>query len=330
MQHIDGASIPYDSSRTLDCRAINAPDDLTPFNFLDYYNYSEATERAKSCAEFVAKTVLHERSATIENALEMPQADAVFNYVANTLGMQPIGRLAYVSTLDEATSSGLTVYRSLTSYVIKDKIEQDFGGSYDAEGASFLNGFRAATVGAHELAHLAGAQDRMLFALDPQNHSNIIFVDALGSTLQLRDGTGFKGAYLEEGLGSLVGSMYAWARLSKSAQVSTVTQYRSSKGVSIAMPNRIKLAGHQKYIFAALGIERLVDAEPEVWDILMASRRYGQRSEVIRNSLQQRIDRKMPGLFEIIDTTDVDNLDHIMETTERVQFEVHKHVGHMQ
>jgi len=124
--------------------------------------------------------------------------------------------------------------------------------------------------------------------------------------------------------------MYAWDMVLDLPLGRTATPYQSPSGAHIALPDRLKVAGNHKYTFAAFGIERLVDVEPELWDVLIASRKYGQRSEAIRRAVKACIDRRMPGLFEIIDTTDVDDLDSMMETTEKIVFETHKQVGHLE
>jgi hypothetical protein len=57
-------------------------------------------------------------------------------------------------------------------------------------------------------------------------------------------------------------------------------------------------------------------------DVLIASRQYGARASVVRRELRRRIERISRGLFDYIDTTNIDDLDANMETTDRIDYAV--------
>lgn len=318
MEIIDGADIQYDGIRTLKCKAIIEEGDPTPFNFLDHFDESKAHELALGCSRFVTKTVLEWRDEPVEKMLPLDGVSQVYDFVSNKLGMEPYGSLFYVENAPgvKGKNSGYTTYHNLQSVVMRDRILQDFTGTaFDGTIGDSLNLMRVRGVATHELAHLAGAQDTVYFAVDENNPRITTCIVAAGSTLENRPYHN-KGEYFEEGLGTLTGSMYL-IRGEETNLIGT-TPYKSPDGTLLHLPNRINFMGHHEYAFCGWGIERLVYLEPKVWDILLASRRYGATSQIIRNALRTCINGTVPGLFEHIDTTDIKNLDATMATTERI------------
>jgi hypothetical protein len=322
MQIIDGACVQYDPTRALECRAITSLDDMTPYNFLDHFDQRTANERALACARELTRMILGWREERVENALPLPDVSDVYEFIGNRLGMQPYGRLVYVDQMPDAKSSGFTTAHNLRSVVIRSHIEQDFQeGEVSEDFAIGANGLRVEGVAAHELTHLAGMQDKAFFTVSEDGRHPVDIAMA-GPALEIK-GKNERGTYLEEGLASLVQGMYCGYVLGDVVQHDKQTlPYRSPKGILLHMPERINMYGHQEYAFCGWGMERLVDADSDIWDVLIASRRYGARSSVIRAELRKRIERISRGLFNRIDTTNIDDLDSNMETTDRIDYAV--------
>jgi hypothetical protein len=322
MEAIDGANIQYSPGRVLECRAVVGKD-LTAFNFLDYFDENTARERAIECAQEMTGRVLGWRAEEVEGALQLPDVDKVYDFIVGRLGMQPYGKLVYLEDDPLADYSGVTTNHNRTSVVLRSRILQDFPDEITPKDANFLNTLRVGGVAAHELAHLAGMQDKVYFTLTPQNFRPLDTIMA-GTTVEAGGGTNQKGTYIEEGLGSLVQAMYTGGVLGigKSYDPRGITPHRSPKGTVLHLPDRMNMLGHQEFVFCGWGMERLVEADEEIWDILMASRQYGVNASAIRSGLKNRMERISPRLFDRIDNTNTESLDDNMETTDRIDHAV--------
>lgn len=316
---IDGATISYGEGLVMDCRAIKSLEEPAPVNFLDYYDSQTAHKVAVGCARTITRAVLDERkSAKVEPTLVLPNAPRVFSFVADGLGMEPVGELCYVPSSGSYEDSGITLLPIRKAIVFRDRILQDFSDMEPEirEFASTLNDYRVESVAVHELTHLAGAQDRVFFTVD---HDKLAITRIVhpGTTLEgWPDKT--KGSYFEEGLGTLVANLYQWKEVPNIADQRSTKPFRTPSGVHLDIPWRNTVPGWHKYIFCGWGIERLVDLVPDAWDILMQSRKYKAEWMAARVALKSCIDSVTPGLFEQIDMTDINDLEHRAETTARI------------
>ncbi len=335
---IDGANIEYAPGRIMECRAIT--DDTrcgwVPVNFFDYFEENTATEMAIFLSRIVTDYVLRQREQPIEGSLPLPEASSypasrVFDFLHN-LGIEPKGRLAYVEGIPHMNVRGITDYQSFTSLIDKRNTStySEESMALSPENAylgGIFNAMRVQGVAVHELTHLAGAQDVVNFFVD-STASKVTQVVVQGTTLEDWPGVILKKrCYLEEGLASLVHAMYFWRSNTPDLPNHRSERhevYKRPSGRKICIPTRISnpLSGHHEYVGCAWGIERLVECMPRLWDALIDSRRYGARALSTRNTLKTCINSEIPGLFEQIDSVDVNNIEETLGVTERIDFEV--------
>src|SRR5438876_3456102 len=166
---LDGASIEYAPGRVMECHAIvDSAEGWKPVNLREYFDEQIAETAAIELSRIATRQVLAQRNAIIDNALPLPEfesfpASRIFDFV-NGLGMEPIGRLAYVKKIPGFTLRGLTDYQSQTALVDQSNIVVDRPDQEELSARSKLlyevfNAMSVHGVAVHELTHLAGAQD---------------------------------------------------------------------------------------------------------------------------------------------------------------------------
>lgn len=331
MQIVDGAYIEYDEGRALECRAVTNLEDLTPYNFLDHVDQRTAHQRVLVCAKGITDLVMGLREEKVGDAIPLPGVESVYRYISS-LGMQPYGKLIYVEQRPDIKVSGITSSRNLRAMVIKQNIVQiDSDPNIPDDMLGSLNDMRIAGVAAHELTHLAGTQDKVFFTVSEDGRRYVDLAMA-GSKLEGGAGCKIKGAYFEEVFASLVHGMYFWYLLGDKMQelvaMTTMTRpFQSPKGRILHVPYRINLLGHQEYAFCGWGMERLIQADPDIWDTLIASRQYNTRATFVREKLRYQINSIYPELFELMDLTDIEDLEENMETTDRINHAVQHRKG---
>jgi hypothetical protein len=213
---LDGANIDFPPDRTMECHGyVGIDEHMKPLDLREYYDEPEATEAALSLAAQATAKALRLRNARIDNALPLPEFQKfntarVFDFV-DSLGMEPKGRLAYISEIPRYNVAGLTDYQFMVSLVDQKNTSQynREGTELDDQGKFFekvYNTLFAHGVAVHELTHLAGAQDILYFWVD-ENLQGIIQILNATSTLERQPPFPFnnqKGKYFEEGLATLV------------------------------------------------------------------------------------------------------------------------------
>lgn len=338
---IDGANIEYAPGKVLECRAVadDAELGLRPVNLLDYHEEPTANELALTLSRTAAEKIFEYRSYRIPNSLPLPEFDIytakrVSDFITGRLGMEPHGRFAFIRDMGKMVVSGITFYPSQTALVSQRETctyVDDGSPGYNEYAAQLFNAISAQGVAVHELTHLSGAQDIAYFYLN-DDASAVTNVITPTSTLEDFPSSVFsKRIYFEEGLATLVHSMYLWTSNANTLNLSNsrgeaFEVARSSSGQSIYVPTRISnpVTRHHEYTACAWGIERLVQLDPAVWDILMASRRYGARAHIIRKALRACIDSNVPGLFDAIDGVDARDVDQTIDMTARITHEVNR------
>jgi hypothetical protein len=323
MEVLDGARIRYDERRIMDCRALTNFDDKLPFNFLDYYDEHRARELALGCSRFVTQTIMEWRHEEAEHQLPFPEANSVYDFVTG-LGIEPYGKLSLVETAEgpRGHNSGLTTYGNLRSIVMKDVnfLHYNSNSSELTEGDMYnFNMMRASHVAAHELAHLAGAEDRAYFIVDPNEPTHAIDIQIAGTSLTDHPYR-TRGEYFEEGFSSLIGSLYSVNDNTVMQSLEETEPFQSPSGTRLHIPQRFNIVGHHMGVFSGWGIERLISLIPDVWDILLASRTYAATAATIRPQLQQCIEAVDPWLFQHIDNVDPYDIDESMEVTDRIVY----------
>lgn len=335
---IDGANIEYAPGRVMECRALvidESGEKFSSANLLDFFDEETATQKALTISRLATQKILASRGAKIEGVLPFPEVEPftlarVYDFVCGKLGMEPVGRLAYVKSIPERRDvAGLTDHQLRTARVSDERINA-YASDESLEPAQvFMNtvfdAIRTQGVAVHELTHLAGAQDVAYVLLD-RNTGKILRTVTPGTTLQPWPRSGGRGSYLEEGMATLTQSMYMWFDLDDpeflNERKERFETFRSPSGRTMHIPTRIANPGtdHHEYTNCAWGVERLAMLAPNAWDIMAFSRRYGARSHPIRHLLRQCIDAEVPELFGKIENADIDNIEETMEVTERIDF----------
>lgn len=176
---IDGANIEYALGRTMECHAVvdHPEEGWKPVNLLDYFDEQTAEIAAVALSRAVTEKVLARRNIRVGTALPLPECDGypasrIFDFIHNKLGMEPMGRLAYVKAIPGHSVAGITDYQHLTSLVDKHNTNT-YGEEAMAANptnrylGNIFNTMSVHGVAVHELTHLAGAQDVVNFFLDP-------------------------------------------------------------------------------------------------------------------------------------------------------------------
>lgn len=323
---IDGETISYGPGLSLECHAIIGPEDKRPLNFLDYYDEKDAQQKSLDLSQEATRQIIQLREVDDEvNVLEMSNVERIYSFITEKLEMEPLGKLIFVPGKDEQ-SSGVTDPGARKAFVFRDTIYDDLStqpeivasNSYSSQAADTYNNWRIESVAAHELTHLAGVEDRVYFFVDKETMSQVVDVEMSGFKLeQWRNKR--KGAYFEEGLATLVQSMYIWHIIPPDMMDEIVAQpFESPNGVHLDIPSHAIGMGHHAHTFCGWGLERLVKLAPEAWDIMMQSRKYKTDGIVVRRKLKKYLNSVKSGLFDLIDNTDIYNLEEKMETTARI------------
>lgn len=300
-------------------------DRSTWFDFLRYFPADEASAMHTDCSWALGDLALEGRNAAIPAPVfPLPDAAGVTSFLAR-LGIEPVGRVVVVDQDPAGLSLGYDAIGELwgladpftrTCYVNRAAIHREVNDPQASDWATLL--VRSAAV--HELVHLAGYPDWVFYGMEKDLSGPLPYAPACASALEvcrgIRSREGWRGQYLEEGLASLVQSLFVWASCPKVAESDGV-EVRSSGDATVLVPERHVYRESAQPILA-YGVERLVEAFPALWEALLASRRYGAEWWSTRAAVQACLAPAGAEFFDELDSVQLDDLHGNIAVTAKI------------
>ncbi len=322
-------SVRYDDKHSLTCISV---EDFVNYRLVDFREFLPveiAEEELKTCAVGVTNAILKIRETSFGSSREVPNIEKVGAFLGG-IAVQPFGRLSYVNKLtlfDKAvTSPGVTSNLHRQSFIIDSNIHMDnrLSGHRSAGNVLTKDEFLESTA-VHELIHLAGIPDILYFIADQRLRRTIR--NTVSSPCALKQiGKEKCGSFFEEGFATLGAYMYLWRRHPELVQDPRTEPRRAPTGFEMDIPVRHALYSNS-YAYAAWAMERLVDLTPKVWSIFKQSRIYGTDPQGVRELLKQEVDKLRTGLFDALDSVNLNDLTQTMRASEVVNICVNQALG---
>ena len=311
---------PYEAKRAMTCISVSDFETYEPVDFRDFLPKDRALQEFQAFSVAVTRQILSSRKESFGESHPIPNMDNIASFLGS-LAIRPFGILSFVDNLtlfgEPIQSPGVTSSMHRQSFIIKDNIKSHEGGpaaSYsDLLSSALEENAYVESIGVHELVHLAGTPDIAYFIADKTRERTIRGLKFSPMNLEQPAKVDMGGFY-EEGFATLVAYMYLWKQDPKIMSDPRVELRKSPSGVEVSLPIRHAFYTNT-YAYMAWTLERLTDFSPQIWDTLKESRNYSSSPNKARGALKSQVDKLGPNLFELMDTTDIKDLDQVMKAS---------------